>query len=81
VTGDAGQQDDVRWKNNDELYSLSGLSQAILEAISEHEGKVSGPQYWCHPQYDDRQLPELRDAHEAGELDVGGLTAQGEPGE
>lgn len=69
VTGETGQQDNVRWKENDELYSLTGLARTILEDISSHQGDVDGPEFWLHPEYDYERLRSLRKKHQEGQLE------------
>lgn len=60
VTGQRGQSNAIRWLSNDEEYSFSGLAQAILEDVSDWRGAVSGPDYWRHPDRDNRTLADLR---------------------
>ena len=68
VTGETGQRDNVRWQENGETYSLTGLAITILEDISEHAGEVRGPDYWCHPQYEDKSLNTIREQLLTGDL-------------
>lgn len=60
VTGQRGQSNALRWLFNDEEYSFSGLAQTILEDASDWQGPVSGPEFWRHPEYDDRTLADIR---------------------
>lgn len=68
ITGKTGQSNNVEWLHNGEEYSFSGLAQTILEQISDHSGPVTGPDYWRHPEFDDRLLVELRTDAQSGEL-------------
>lgn len=68
ITGKTGQSNNVQWLYNDEEYSFSGLAQTILEQVSEHTGPVTGPDYWRHPDFDDKRLADLRTEIQSGEL-------------
>lgn len=76
VTGNTGQQDHVRWSDNDETYSLTGLAETILGEISDHEGSVRGPDYWRHPRFDDKLLTTIREEHLAGETQTSGSPSE-----
>jgi 5-methylcytosine-specific restriction protein B len=69
VTGERGQQDNVQWLHNDEVYSLTGLAKAILKDISDFDNELSGSEYWVHPERDNQRLWDIREAHENGESD------------
>lgn len=43
VTGKTGQSDNVRWCYDDEEYSFTGLSQAILREVAEREDPWGQP--------------------------------------
>ncbi|WP_227353809.1 AAA family ATPase [Haladaptatus salinisoli] len=68
ITGKTGQSNGVRWLFNDEEYSFSGLAQAVLEQASEHSGKVTGPDYWRHPGFDNKRLVDIRSEVQSGAL-------------
>lgn len=70
ITGKTGQSDNVQWLHNDEQYSFSGLAQTILERISDHSEPVTGPDYWQHPEFEDRLLADLRTDVQSGKLVV-----------
>lgn len=63
VTGKTGQSNSVRWCYDDEEYSFTGLSQAVLREVADREDPYIGDAfwYWTHPDFDYRNLSDLRD--------------------
>ncbi|RRJ28731.1 MULTISPECIES: AAA family ATPase [Halocatena] len=58
---------DIRWLNDGDLYSLSGAAQQIFDELTNgDETTVGQPDHWCHPQFNDRNLYQLRDNGVAG---------------
>jgi hypothetical protein len=69
VTGDIGQSNNVRWHHDDELYSFTGLTKGILHKLvgRDPDEALNGYKFWCHPEFGDRTLKELRDAGVTGD--------------
>ncbi len=63
VTGKRGQSNNVRWCYDDEEYSFTGLSLAILSEITGEEDPYVGDAfwYWTHPEFEYENLSDLRD--------------------
>jgi hypothetical protein len=54
---------EIRWRNDSNRYSLSAAAEAVLQEISDNEVENLGQaDYWIHPEYDDQNLYELREA-------------------
>lgn len=75
VTGKTGQSDNVRWRYDGEEYSFTGLSRAVLREVGDCEDPHIGDAfwYWTHPDFDHRNLSDLRDEqvtarHREGEI-------------
>ena len=64
VTGRTGQQDNVEWLYNDELYSFTGLTREILnQLVGRNKSKpLNGYAYWTHPDFAGKTLLDLREA-------------------
>jgi len=65
ITGKTGQSNNVRWHHDDNEYSFSGLARRILNELvgRDIEKAVNGYKFWCHPEYDDRTLDDLRNSN------------------
>lgn len=63
VTGNTGQQDNLEWLEDGELYSFTGLTREILyQLVGRDKAKpLNGYRYWIHPDFDDRTLLDLRE--------------------
>lgn len=59
VTGERGQQDTVRWLEDDTQYSLSGLVKRIRREYEENPSPASGPRYWRVPSQENELLKTL----------------------
>jgi len=62
VTGQTGQQNNLKWLHDDELYSFTGLTREILHQLvgRDKNEPLNGYAYWTHEQYGDRTLLRLR---------------------
>lgn len=69
VTGMTGQQDNIEWLNDDELYSFTGLAREILNQLvgRDKDKPLNGYAYWTHPDFRGRTLLELRETNVWGE--------------
>lgn len=69
VTGKTGQQDNIEWLYDGELYSFTGLTREILnQLIGRDKSKpLNGYAYWTHPEFGGKTLLELREANVRGE--------------
>lgn len=78
VTGMTGQQDNIEWLADGELYSFTGLAREILHQLVERDTKkpLNGYGYWTHPGFGGRTLLELREANVRGEDREPGDTQQ-----
>lgn len=63
MTGKWGQSNNVRWHYDNETYSFTGLTRAVLRDLYDEEDPYfSGPwTYWVHPGFDNKQLSQLRE--------------------
>lgn len=62
VTGKQGRNNNVRWLYDDEEYSFTGLSNAVLHELGETQWDTSaGYWYWTHPEFDYENLSDLRE--------------------
>lgn len=68
VTGDTGQSDNVRWDHDGELYSFTGLTKEVLHELvgRDRDEALNGYKYWCHPEFDNRTLSDLRNGEASG---------------
>ena len=68
VTGETGQSDNVRWDHDDELYSFTGLTKEVLHELvgRDRDEALNGYKYWCHPEFDNRTLSDLRNNEASG---------------
>ncbi|AHG05424.1 hypothetical protein HALDL1_16560 [Halobacterium sp. DL1] len=68
VTGKTGQRNNVRWCHNDEEYSFTGLTRAILQNIrttdNPHFDDAFG--YWTHLAFGRKSLTTLRKEQTTG---------------
>lgn len=64
VTGNTGQQDNVEWLHDGNTYSFTGLSKQLLHELvgRDPDKPLNGYKYWCHPEFDDRTLSDLRNS-------------------
>ncbi|KAB1196904.1 MULTISPECIES: endonuclease NucS domain-containing protein [Haloferax] len=64
VTGKPGLSNNVSWCYDDEEYSFTGLTRAILLEISGGDDPYFSNAfwYWTHPEFDYQNLSDLRDA-------------------
>lgn len=64
VTGLTGQQNNLEWLHDGELYSFTGLTREILYQLVERdkEKPLNGYAYWIHPEFGGRTMLELRKA-------------------
>lgn len=69
VTGKTGQSDNVRWKFDGNEYSFTGLSKELLHKLigRDRSEALNGYKFWCHPEFDDRTLSDLRNSDIDGE--------------
>jgi hypothetical protein len=63
VTGKTGQQNNLEWLYDGELYSFTGLTREILNQLvgRSKEKPLNGYAYWVHPDFGDRTLLSLRE--------------------
>lgn len=61
VTGDQGQSNNVRWLYDDETYSFTGLTRAVLHDMREGQNFSEVYEYWTHPDFDHKTLKQLRE--------------------
>ncbi|MBX0296946.1 endonuclease NucS domain-containing protein [Haloarcula nitratireducens] len=63
VTGMTGQQNNIEWLYNSEVYSFTGLTKEILYQLVERDkdNALNGYSYWTHPDFGGRTLLELRE--------------------
>lgn len=68
VTGKEGQSNNVRWCHDDEEYSFTGLTRAILQDLYDDDDPYfSDPfGYWTHPDFDFEDLTTLRENEVTG---------------
>ncbi len=69
VTGETGQQNNLEWLHDGELYSFTGLTREILNQLvgRSKEKPLNGYGYWTHPDFGDRTLLNLREANISAE--------------
>ncbi|AGN02283.1 hypothetical protein L593_11700 [Salinarchaeum sp. Harcht-Bsk1] len=69
ITGETGQQDNVEWLENGEIYSFTGLTREILNRLVDRDKDkpLNGYSYWIHPEFGGRTLLELRQENVKGE--------------
>lgn len=62
VTGKQGRANNVRWCYDEEEYSFTSLTKAVLREVSEEDSPYVGQAYWywTHPEYEFRSLSNLR---------------------
>lgn len=68
VTGKTGQQNNVEWLHDGEVYSFTGLTREILhqQVGRDKNDPLNGYAYWTHPAFDHRTLLSLREADVTG---------------
>ena len=68
VTGDTGQSDNVQWEHDGDVYSFTGLTKEVLHELvgRDRDEALNGYKYWCHPEFGDRTLSELRSSEASG---------------
>jgi hypothetical protein len=51
-----------------EVYSFTGLTKEVLHELvgRDRDEALNGYKYWCHPEFDDRTLSELRSSEASG---------------
>lgn len=59
ITGERGQQNAVRWLEDGESYSLSGLTARVRAEYEEETPPTSGPRYWRVPSRGNELLTSL----------------------
>jgi hypothetical protein len=42
------------------MYSFTGLSREILKQLVAEEKRLNGYKYWCHPDFEHKDLGTLR---------------------
>ncbi|UPV72722.1 endonuclease NucS [Halorussus limi] len=64
ITGETGQQDNVEWLHDGNTYSFTGLTKELLHQLvnRDRDKTLNGYTYWCHPEFDDRTLSNLRNS-------------------
>jgi hypothetical protein len=69
VTGETGQQNNLEWLHDKELYSFTGLTREILNQLVERnkDETLNGYRYWTHPAFDKKTLLNLREANVSAE--------------
>lgn len=69
VTGKTGQSNNIRWRYDNEEYSFTGLSQAVLREVADREDPYIGDAfwYWTHLDFDYKNLSDLRDMQVTGQ--------------
>ena len=69
VTGKTGQQNNMEWLHDGELYSFTGLTREILYQLigRDKDRPLNGYRYWVHPEFGDRTLLSLRNADVRGD--------------
>lgn len=69
VTGKTGQQNNLEWLHDGELYSFTGLTREILNQLvgRSKDEPLNGYRYWTHPAYGERTLLNLREANVSAE--------------
>lgn len=66
VTGKTGQTDNIRWLENGEVFSFSGLSKHLIHELTGERKRLNGYKYWCHPEFENRTLLDLRKSNVRG---------------
>jgi 5-methylcytosine-specific restriction protein B len=62
VIDDTAETGKIRWLSDGELYTLSGAARNIFEEITNGDETGTGqPDHWCHPDFNNRELYQLRD--------------------
>ncbi len=69
VTGMTGQQNNLEWLENGELYSFTGLTREILNRLvgRDKNKPLNGYAYWTHPEFGNRTLLNLREEDITGD--------------
>jgi hypothetical protein len=69
VTGMTGQQNNLRWLQDGDLYSFTGVTREILNQLvgRDKEKPLNGYRYWTHPYFENRTLLDLKEAEVRGE--------------
>jgi hypothetical protein len=69
ITGMTGQQNNIEWLHDGELYSFTGLTREILNQLVDRdkEKPLNGYAYWTHPDFEGRTLLKLRKENFRGE--------------
>lgn len=69
VTGMTGQQNNIEWPHDGEIYSFTGLTKEILSQLvgRDKEKPLNGYAYWTHPDFGGRTLLGLREENVQGE--------------
>lgn len=68
MTGMWGQSNNVRWHYDDETYSFTGLTREVLRDLYDEEDPYFSEvfSYWVHPDFDRKQLSQLREEQVVG---------------
>jgi len=63
VTGKQGQSNNVRWCYDDQEYSFTGITKAVLRELKDSEDPYVNDAfgYWMHPGFDNKTLTTLRE--------------------
>lgn len=67
VTGKTGQTDNIRWLEDGQEFSFTGLSKHILQELTGNRKRLNGYKYWCHPEFENRTLLDLRKSDVRGD--------------
>lgn len=68
MTGMWGQSNNVRWQYDNETYSFTGLTREVLRDLYNEEDPYFSEvfSYWVHPDFDGKQLSQLREEQVVG---------------
>jgi signal peptidase I len=69
VTGETGQQNNLEWLHDKEVYSFTGLTREILNQLVDRnkDDPLNGYRYWTHPAFEKKTLLNLREANVSAE--------------
>lgn len=69
ITGKTGQQDNIEWLHDGDLYSFTGLTREILNQLvgRDKEKPLNGYAYWTQPEFNGKTLLRLRKENVQGE--------------